>query len=89
MIRFIEDDGLLCPVFICAQCGLPIQGPGLITWNWGEEDNPTFIGLHKGECDRAYGRPIPGETSTSSSPSSPTTLSTRSRKHHDHARLVG
>jgi hypothetical protein len=67
MIRFekiVEDgDSVYCPVFICQQCGRPIQGPGLITWDGFDRpdgyDKPTFVALHKGACDRAYGRPVP------------------------------
>jgi hypothetical protein len=63
MIKFKKIDGAYCPVFVCAQCSQPIQGPGLITWDWNDydNDNPTFTTLHKGGCDRAYGNPAHGE----------------------------
>jgi hypothetical protein len=57
MIKFEDFDGLFCPVFICAECGEPIQGDrrGLIQWN--SYDEPTFTVLHKGPtmpCSRIW-----------------------------------
>jgi hypothetical protein len=47
VIRFEVVDGLLCLVFICAQCGKPISGQdGIVQWDGYDE--PTFTALHKG-----------------------------------------
>jgi hypothetical protein len=57
MITFRELDGAYCPVFICDECGEPIQGDqrGLIQWN--DYVGPTFTALHKGPwmpCSRSW-----------------------------------
>ena len=58
MIRFEEIDGLYCPVFVCAQCHEPIQGPGTGLIQWDSYDEPTtFTVLHKGpyrSCSRQW-----------------------------------
>jgi hypothetical protein len=43
MIKFVEIDGLYCPVF-----GQPIQGKGSGLVQWNRYDEPTFTVLHKG-----------------------------------------
>jgi hypothetical protein len=39
--------------FVFAQCSRPIHRDGIVAWD--NYERPTFIALHKGVCDHAYG----------------------------------
>ena len=55
-IKFEEIDGLYRPVFVCAECGQPIQGHGAGLIRWDRYDEPTFTVVHKNPCSWQWER---------------------------------
>jgi hypothetical protein len=51
-VRFIDEDGVICPYPICDRCGLPITSGGNAVWHPGyTERNAVEVALLHRECD--------------------------------------
>lgn len=55
MLRLVDHDGLICPIFECDVCGKQIVKQGNVYWRRDHDDDRAyspFFYAHKDPCDR-------------------------------------